>query len=165
VSYFVFGEIGLRETSDARGVEELCFAIALAAFRAHLGIQLGGNIIHGDIYRMLRRSREGSYLKSIPYLLTDSPISDHSSELVRPDAYFRALDDRRVGLRPAAVKLEAFVSEVRGMADVGALSLWLTQGFDTEFAETSVRIGGVADRWCEILSGATFHSHKLTIEV
>src|ERR1700724_2461811 len=84
MSNYLFGEFYFRAPPSISERETLAFSLTAAALSARIHVQLAFNIIQKDVFKILKRSDGGISSESVAFLLTESPLSNTSDELLEP---------------------------------------------------------------------------------
>jgi len=133
----------LRRPLPENEREELAFGLSKAALAQRLHLQLGCNIVQKEVFEILKRSEGGLSDLDIAFLLTDSPLSNTSDEIVNPKV--EPLDKPRV-IRQRLRRVAGFLSSVKDFISVSSVSLYISLGSDNSYAEEEIPIGFFANR-------------------
>jgi len=138
MSYVIFGTFNLRATGDEGATKEAAFQLVERALAQRLHIQLGSNIAHaGPLLEMLGFSSTPLPPDRLLFLLTDSPISDTSDELISP--YCAGIEDEP-SLQVNLFRIQRFLRSVRDVKDITSIDLYFTEGFDVRFERKALRV-------------------------
>ena len=125
MSFYLYGEFHFSKTLSPVEQESLAFGLSDAALRARICVRLGLNIIEREVFETLKRSDGGLSTDSMAFLVTDSPLSNTSDEILEPHNVM-PLDMERV-IRERLRCVEAFLKSAKDM-NIKGLSLTRTPG-------------------------------------
>ncbi len=150
MSDYLFGEFYFRAVLSTPEQENLAFSLAAAALRARIHVQLAFNIVQRDVFAILKRSDGGLSSESVAFLLTESPLSNTSDELLGP-LNVMPLDMERV-IRERLKRVETFLKSARLM-DFRGLSLYTetwSEGYDVPRREEDISLEFLVDRLLDL---------------
>ena len=129
MSDFLCGEIVLGDTISPDDAE-LWFAIAEAAIANRLNIQFGVNIIQKEVFDILGGFSDDNRM---PFLITESPVSDVSDGLIDPDPYVHGGDGARMITLAALAKVAVLIRTCLGHDEVQAVEVVFSEGVDSDY--------------------------------
>lgn len=136
MSYFVFGTFKLAKPMDERVLKDIAFAIVECGLSHRLCLQLGHNIVQAGLLFEMFDFKQGSIpADSLPFLMTDSPISDTSDGLISP--YHVGLGDEP-SLLVNLTRMKRFLVGLAQVHNVAGIDVYFTEGYDHSFEEISV---------------------------
>ncbi|WHI46256.1 hypothetical protein [Microbulbifer sp. VAAF005] len=147
MSYFSFGEIFFD--SPEHDVISVSFELVQLALSSNLYVLLGCNIPQKVVFEMLDKERQ-LFNDSMPFLLTATPLSDVSDELISPYALVEDDDScQSSSLFSGINKIRSFLEGVIKVAEVEAVDIYFSEGYAEEFNVQS----GKPDEVYQYLSG------------
>src|SRR2546425_12241509 len=134
MSYFVFGEIEFRtEVSEARLVR-MSFEFEEAALRERIFIQLGPGIVQKLLFEILSEQRGPTTGATLPFFITDSPVSDVSHEVIKlPNMIPQTHDEWADALRKNLERIARVLSWLLEVREVKSVVLIFSEGYDTTY--------------------------------
>ncbi len=150
MSSYLFGEFYFRDAPTSSELENLAFSLTAAALHARIHVELAFNIVQRDVFTILKRSDGGISSESVAFLLTESPLSNTSDELIAP-LNVMPLDLERV-IRERLRRVEAFLRSAQLMQFRG-LSLYTetwSEGYDAPRREEEISLEFLVDRLLDL---------------
>ena len=144
MSHFLCGEIQFRQKLSWGEREDLAFTLSELALSQRLSIQLAFNITQRTVFEILHRNDGGIAETDIAFFLTDSPISNVSDQLV--SSINVAPLDLEMTIREGMRRVERFLTGVAKIECLAAMSLYLSQGYDTAYQKEEISIEFLANR-------------------
>ncbi|MGO9450805.1 MAG: hypothetical protein ACLQDV_07115 [Candidatus Binataceae bacterium] len=150
MSNYLFGEFYFRGMPSASEREDLAFSLTAAALRARIHVQLAFNIVQREVLAVLKRTDGGLSSESVAFLLTESPLSNTSDELLEP-LNVMPLDMERV-IRERLRRVEAFLKSTQLM-DFKGLSLYTetwSEGYGAPRRQEEIPLEFLVDRLLDL---------------
>lgn len=135
MSCFVFG--ALRPTASTA---EAAWAATRAAVDEGVGLLMGCNVHQPPVLQVLQE-RNLTASGALVFLVTDSPISDNTEELVSP---FRELGDIREIVGPGVARIGRWLERIRPVAR-GEIHVFLMEGYDDGVEEIGLSAPAFAE--------------------
>ncbi|BBE51965.1 hypothetical protein OYT1_ch2452 [Ferriphaselus amnicola] len=143
MSYFVCGSITLVVASPQEQ-EMVARRASSQALQVGMALQLGCNIVQSLVSEIIERSDNPS---ALPFLVTASPLSDTSDELVSPYVLVGSEGDER--FQQHAKAIATLFKSLTSEEHVQRIDLYVVDGFDTTIPTKSILITALED---ELLS-------------
>ena len=143
MSYFLCGRIHLTRALSDGDRAELAFSLSNAGLTHRLCLQLDCNIVQSEVVEILQRNDGGLSDLDFAFLLTDSPLSNTSDEIVNPNV--EPLDKPRA-MRERLRRVAGFLSSAKDLVLVSGVSLYISVGYDNSYAEEEIPIEFFANR-------------------
>ncbi len=129
MSFFLCGNFILRDDFSQSKRNELAFQI-LDLGRSHkLSIQLGVCIVQDIVFEIIGETRGLIPETKLPFLITDSPLSDVSDILID----YADPDNGPARLRSTLTKLHGLFDDLKLTTEVSKMLVFFTEGFDTDY--------------------------------
>lgn len=129
MSDFLCGEIVFGDEIEPDDTD-IWFDLAAAAVANRLNIQFGANIIQKEVFEILGGFSDDNRM---PFLITESPVSDVSDGLIDPDPYVHGGDGARVITRAALAKVAVLIRTCLGHDKVRAVEVVFSEGVDSAY--------------------------------
>src|SRR5262245_41343987 len=131
MSNYLFGELYFRKEVSEAEQQALAFSLTAAALQAGIHVQLAFNIVPKEVLSILGRTDGGLSTKSLAFLLTESPLSNSSDELLEP-LNVMPLEMERV-IRQRLGRVETFLrsSQLLGFTKVSLYTETWSEGYGT----------------------------------
>jgi hypothetical protein len=143
MSYFLCGLIHFIRQALENEREELAFVLSKAALEQSLYLQLECNIVQTEVFEILNRKNRELSDTDFAFLLTDSPLSNTSDEIVNPNV--DPLDKPSV-MKQRLRRVEILLSSMNVLDSISDVSLYISLGYDSSYADEEIPIDFLANR-------------------
>ncbi len=87
MSCLVYGSIRFIKALDYNELSNLSFELEKAAIAEGMFLQMGVNIVQRFVFEELGITPGWEAVEKLPFIITDSPVSDVAENLISPDAF------------------------------------------------------------------------------
>lgn len=129
MSGFVYGTIRFIKALDYSELSKLSFDLEKAAIEEGMFLQMGVNIVQPFVCEKLGITPGWESVEELPFLITDSPISDVSHELVSPSASYVPGRDWRETFREHLLAIGRFLETITALKLVSGVMMYMTEGY------------------------------------
>jgi hypothetical protein len=129
MSGFVYGTIRFIRALDYDELSKLSFELEKAAIDEGVFLQMGVNIVQRFIFEELGITRGWHAVEELPFLITDSPISNISEDLISPDAFGVPDHDWYQIIREHLLAIGRLLETITGLALVTGVTMYMTEGY------------------------------------
>jgi hypothetical protein len=164
MSYFLAGRFQFTHPLTRAERDRAAFLISEGALRNHVAVQLGCNIVQSIVFKIL--GKELAADNELIFLLTDSPISDTSDELI--DYLGESREDMIEVVRAHGKRLTEFLTSLRSVESLSRVSLVVSEGYDTAYRSEEADLTRLTNRLVELAAEADwlgFPSVELSIRL
>lgn len=128
MSHFVFGEIHFLDGDENASRDAIAWKVTKIGVELGLHVSLECNIVQQVVQEMLREHHEATWA-TMPFMISSSPIADYADALISP------LEVTPDALRENLRNLRDWACKVMNLSSVRQITLFATEGYDTEFEE------------------------------
>jgi hypothetical protein len=146
MSYFLTGYVRFTQALSPDEQVNTAFELSERALRSRVGIQLGCNIVQKIVFEIL--DKDLATKRALPFLLTGSPISDTSDDLLNYWSESRA--QMKTKVKSNAERLQNFIASLRSIPHIAGVALFVSEGYDTSYRKENVTIELLASRFIEL---------------
>jgi len=146
MSHFLCGRFIFEDGLPRATVVEFSFKVVQEACGHHLAVQLGCNIVQPVVFEILGLERASPNNINLPFVITDSPISDTSDDLISPGDFESTLEVGYEILETNLHRVKAFLLSVSEIGAVRAAILCFSEGYDDKYQELDVPLDSFVER-------------------
>jgi hypothetical protein len=133
MSYFVCGRVTFS-VADHSAMERIARSASMQALKLGACVQFGCAIVQDIVFEIV--GRYDSTADWLPFLLTDSPLSNVSEELVSPRELYGPEGDTR--FRRHAALIAAFLRSILTEREVSGIDLFVSDAFDDSYPTRTI---------------------------
>ena len=126
MSYFLCGSFVLRTDLSLAEREDFAYKVVDESSANRLSIQLGPCIVQRIVFEIIGENISSGLEGKMPFLITNSPISDVSDELID----FDDIDGGIERLRKTLEQLQSFLTGIKKTANVSEATIYFSEGYD-----------------------------------
>ena len=119
---------------------------------SNLHFQLGCNIVQDVVFEILKIPRPFQDSALLPFLITDSPLTDTSDAVISPSE-LHSKDDRVRIIRQNFERISSVFAEALTTQELGNIEVILSEGYDTEYPEKRIPITTFVETCISLLEG------------
>jgi len=147
MSYFLCGEFVLNQKVST-DTASLAFDLVSYAASRKLGLQLGPCIIQPVVFEIIGNNRTERNDNFLPFLITESPISDVSDDLLD-------MDDLGAGterINNTLERLRSFLESVGQTGNVSMAKVFFSEGYDDRYVRIEATPKTFVDQCMKLFS-------------
>ena len=126
--------------------EEAFFArLFQMGIERHCFFHLAGNITQHIVFEILGRDRIAPLAGNVPFLVTDSPLSVSSEDIICPDPSGYSADEYRDFVEASLASFGEILGWALGSGELKAILIAMSEGWSPSYAEFSCTADRFAD--------------------
>lgn len=145
MSHFVVGVMNFRELPDEEGEKLLASRVVECALAECLYVLIDPNIGQSIVFEILGCDPKETSTAGFRYLLTDSPISNTSDDLVSPWSVDVTGWGERSPFRENLERMGRFFLAVSELGQFRDIVIYCSEGFDTSYEEIRANVNQFAE--------------------
>ena len=149
MSFFLCGKFVFRTDQSLTERERFAFEVVGAGCTRRLSVQLDVCITQSIVFEILGENRSPSHADKLPFLITDSPISDVSDDLI---------DFHDIGgaerLEQTLERLQSLFFEIKKHEVVTEIVVYFSEGYDETYKRITSSLDNFKRDCLEIFSAA-----------
>jgi len=146
MSYFLTGRFQFTRDLSTHEQIDVAFQLVERAISNRVALQLGCNIAQSIVFEIL--GKEPTAGRELLFLLTDSPISDTSDELLT--YWGESQEQIKTKVKSIGTKIRDFLASTRSIDCIARVNFFISEGYDTSYRREEVSLESVVDRLAEL---------------